>query len=143
MEKFKKNLLAKMFIASMAVVLLNAVYWGLSANSGYESEFTKGFGGGLCFAMIFYAAFSAFRLYMVCIDEKKLEQLYIRSTDERYALIREKTASGSFVASAYIVCFGTVVSSFFSKEITIALACVVAVMTVCKLCFKFYYDRKY
>ncbi len=110
---------------------------------GTANDYTRGFGSGLCAILIVYAVVMSFRLYMLTIDEKKLDELYRKSTDERYALIREKTASGSFTVSSFIICLGAIVTSFFSKEITIVLTAVIGVMTVCKLCFKFYYERKY
>lgn len=77
------------------------------------------------------------------LTKKKLEELYRKSTDERQLLICEKTASGSFTAAAYIICLGAIISSFFSQAATIILAGVLAVMQICRLCFKFYYERKY
>ncbi|MDE7302694.1 MAG: hypothetical protein K2N60_05170 [Oscillospiraceae bacterium] len=143
MEKFKKDLAAKTFLTFAAVIFLDAVYWIFSAFKESASGFTRGFGGGLSLALLGYGVFQAFRLYMLKIDEKKLEELYRKSKDERYALIREKTASGSFAATTYIVCLGAIISSFFSQEITIVLAGVITVMAICTLCFKFYYERKY
>ena len=143
MEKFKKDLAAKTFLTFMAVIFLNVVYWLVSAFNESASSFTRGFGGGMSLALLGYGAFQAFRLYMLRIDEKKLEELYRKSTDERYALIREKTAGAALQATAYIVCLGAIISSFFSQEITMVLAGVITVMAVCTLCFKFYYERKY
>lgn len=143
MEKFKKDLAAKMILIWLAVLAANTVYWVFSAVKGNTSDYTRGFGSGLCAVLIVYAIVMSFRLYMLKSDEKKLEELYRKSTDERYALIREKTASGSFTVSSFIICLGAIVTSFFSEEITAVLAIVVGVMTVCKLCFNFYYERKY
>lgn len=143
MDKFKKDLAAKTFLTFAAVVFLDAVYWIFSAFKESASDFTRGFGGGLSLALLGYGAFQAFRLYMLKLDEKKLEELYRKSKDERYALIREKTASGSFAATTYIVCLGAIISSFFSQEITMVLAGVILVMAICTLCFKIYYGNKY
>lgn len=143
MEKFKKDLAVKTFLTFTAVIFLDSVYWIFSAFKESASGFTRGFGIGLSLALLGYGAFQAFRLYMLKLDEKKLEELYRKSTDERYALIREKTASGSFAATTYIVCLGAIISSFFSQEITMILAGVITVMAICTLCFKLYYERKY
>lgn len=143
MEKFKKDLVAKMFLTISAVALLNAVYWTFSAFSENESDFTRGFGIGMCLFLLGYTFFQAFRLYMLKLDEKKLEELYRKSTNERQLLICKKTASGSFTAAAYIICLGAIISSFFSQAATIILAGGLAVMQICRLCFKFYYERKY
>lgn len=143
MEKFKKDLAAKMIMLWVAASFGNTVYWVFSAVKKDADEYTKGFGFGLCAVLFIYAAITSFRLYIIKIDEKKLEELYRKSTDERYALIREKTASGSFTVSTIVICLGAIVSSFFSKEITMVLACVIAVMAICKCCFKFYYERRY
>ncbi len=143
MEKFKKDLAAKMFMLWIAASFGNTVYWVFSAVKKDADEYTKGFGFGLCAVLFIYAAVMSFRLYIIKIDEKKLEELYRKSTDERYVLIREKTASGSFTVSTIIICLGAIISSFFSQEVTAVLAGVIAVMAVCRLCFKFYYDRKY
>lgn len=143
MEKFKKDLAIKTFLTFAAVIFLDAVYWIFSAFKESASGFTRGFGGGMSLVLLGYGAFQAFRLYMLRIDEKKLEELYRKSTDERYALIGEKTARAALLATTYIVCLGAVISSFFSQEITMILAGVIMVMAICTLCFKFYYERKY
>jgi len=143
MEKFKKDLAAKMFILWGAALFGNAVYWVFSAIKENAGDYTRGFGFGLCAVLIAYAAVTSFRLYIIQTDEKKLKELYRKSTDERYVLIREKTASGSFTVSTLIISLSAIFFSFISEEITMVLACVIAVMAVCKLCFKFYYDRKY
>ena len=143
MEKFKKDLAVKAFLTFMAVIFLNVVYWLFSAFNESASGFTRGFGGGMSLALLGYGAFQAARLYMLKIDGKKLEELYRKSTDERYALIREKTAGTALMATTYIVCLGAIISSFFSQEITMVLAGVILVMAVCTLCFKLYYEHKY
>lgn len=143
MEKFKKDLAAKMIMLWVAASFGNTVYWVFSAVKKDADEYTKGFGFGLCAVLIVYAAAASFRLYIIKNDEKKLEELYRKSADERYALIREKTASGSFTVSTIVICLGAIISSFFSREITAVLTGVIAVMAICKCCFKFYYDRKY
>ena len=80
--------------------------------------------------------YQSFHMYILHIDGKKLEEAYIGSKDERNIRINEKTADA-------LPIFGTVISSFFSREICLAMICVIAVMAVCRLCFKFYYDRRY
>lgn len=142
MEKFKKQLRLKIILHLAAAVGLLAVYGTVFLISG-SNAFRNGFGAGLCTSISAGVIVYAVRYAIALSDEKQLEKMYITATDERYLLIREKTASGSFVATIYIICIGAIISSFFSQEITMILAGVIAVMTVCKLCFKFYYERKY
>lgn len=143
MEKFKKDLVAKMILLWLAVLAANTVYWVFSAVKGTANDYTRGFGSGLCAVLIIYAVVTSFRLYMLTIDEKKLDELYRKSTDERYALIREKTASGSFTVSSFIICLGAIVTSFFSKEITIVLTGILLAMLIVWVLLKIYYERKY
>ncbi len=143
MDEFKKNRIAKFMLTNAAGIWIIAAYKFMDRKIGGLDSFAEAVCIVICFIWAGYMIYQSFHMYILHIDGKKLEEAYIRSKDERNIRISEKTAVASFTVSLYAVCFGTVISSFFSREICLAMICVIAVMAVCRLCFKFYYDRRY
>ena len=143
MEKFKKQIIAKMVICIAFAVLTAAVYAGMYAFLAKEDSFAAGYRMGFFAGMIAVVLVYAVRYGAVLKDPEKLKKLYILETDERSRLIREKTASGSFTVTALILGFAAGIATFFSDTVACVLAAVIAVMAVIKMSFKFYYDRKY
>lgn len=143
MEKFKKQIAAKIVICIVFAVLTAAVYAGMYAFFANEDSFSAGFSSGACAAFITILLVYAARYGSALKDPEKLKKLYIAENDERSRLIREKTASGSFTATVLILGLATAVATFFSATVSCVLAGVIGVIAVIKMSFKFYYDRKY
>lgn len=143
MEKFKKQIIAKMVFCIVFAVLIAAAYAGMYAFFANEDSFSEGYSMGFFAGLIVVVLAYAVRYGSVLRDPEKLKKLYIAETDERSRLIREKTASGSFTASVLILALATGVAAFFSVTVSCILAGVIAVLAVIKMSFKFYYDRKY
>ena len=143
MEKFKKQIIAKIVICIVLAVLTAAVYISVYIFLDEKTTFSAGFSSGLCASLITIILICTARYGSALKDPEKLKKLYIAETDERIKLIREKTASGSFTVSVFILGLSALVSSFFSETVTYVLAGVIGVLAVIKMSFKFYYDRKY
>ena len=143
MEKFRKQIITKIIVCIVFAVLTATVYAGMYAHFINEDSFSAGYGMGFFSGLIALVFVYAVRYGSALKNPEKLKKLYIAETDERSRLIREKTASGSFTASVLILGLATVISTFFSETVTCVLAAVIGVIAVIKLCFKFYYDRKY
>lgn len=143
MEKFRKQIIAKIIICIVFAVLTAAVYAGMYVFFAKEDSFSAGYGMGFFAGLIVVVLAYAARYGSVLKDPEKLKKLYILENDERSRLIREKTASGSFTASVLILGLATAVATFFSATVSCVLAGVIGVIAVIKMSFKFYYDRKY
>ena len=143
MENFKKQIFKKLVVCIIFAVLTATVYIAVYVLFSEKTMFSAGFSTGLFAAWITIIIANAVRYCSTLKDPEKLKKLYIAETDERTRLIHEKTASGSFTASVFILGLTTLIASFFSETITYVLAGVIGVMAIVKVSFKFYYDRKY
>lgn len=59
---------------------------------------------GICIILAGIMIYQSFHMYMLHINEKKLEAAYIKSKDERNIMIREKTSGASYIISIYMLC---------------------------------------
>ncbi|MCH5350185.1 MAG: hypothetical protein J1E40_12730 [Oscillospiraceae bacterium] len=143
MEKFKKQIRAKMIFYIGFAVLMGVTYTVIYFILDDKLTFAAGYSFGFCFGVIAAAVVLAIRCGLAFKDPERLKKLYIAETDERNRLIREKTTSGSFTLSALIFGFAASVAAFFSETVTSVLAAVILVMAAVKMSLKFYYDRKY
>ena len=143
MEKFKKQIIVKIVICVVFVVLTAAVYAGMYTLFANEDSFSAGYGMGFFAGLVVVVLAYAVRYGSILKDPEKLKKLYILENDERYRLIREKTASGSFTATVLILGLATAVATFFSTTVSCVLAGVIGVIAVIKMSFRFYYSRKY
>lgn len=143
MEKFKKQIRAKMIFYSGFAVLMAATYTVIYFILDDKDAFAAWYSFGFCSGVIAAGVVLAIRYGLIFKDPERLKKLYIAETDERNRLIREKTTSGSFTVSALIFGFAASITSFFSETVTSVLAAVIFVMVIVKMSFKFYYDRKY
>lgn len=143
MEKFRKQIKTKLVLHIVFAVMMAAVYIGIYNIYDEKDTFSAGYSAGFCSTIIVSMLVIAFRYFMVLRDPEKLKKLYVAETDERLRLIREKTASGSFVVTILILGFATIIATFFSDTVVCVLAAVIGVMAVVKISFKIYYGRKY
>ena len=143
MEKFRKQIKIKLVMYIVFAVLMTAVYIAVSFIYPDSDTFSAGYGSGFCSGFTLVSVVFAVRYAIVLKDSEKLKKLYVLETDVRLRIIREKTASGSFVITVFILGFATVIATFFSDTVVCVLAAVIGVMAAVKLSLKFYYDRKY
>lgn len=143
MEKFRKQIKIKLVMYIAFAVLMTAVYVAVRFIYPDSDTFSAGYGYGFCSGFTLVSVVFAVKYAVVLKDAEKLKKLFVLETDERSLLIREKTASGSFVITVFILGFATVIATFFSDTVVCVLAAVIGVMAVVKMSLKFYYDRKY
>ena len=143
MEKFRKQIKIKLFMYIVFAVLMPAAYIAVSFIYPDNDTFSAGYSAGFCSGFTLVSLVFAVKYAVVLRDPEKLKKLYVLETDERSRLIREKTASGSFVITVFILGFATVIATFFSDTVVCVLAAVIGVMAAVKMSLKFYYDRKY
>ena len=143
MEKFRKHIKIKLVLYIVLAVFMTAVYAAVSFIHPDSDTFSAGYSSGFCSGFVLVAAVFAVRYAIMLRDPEKLRKLYVLETDERSRLIREKTASGSFVITVFILGSATIIATFFSDVVVCVLAAVIGVMAAVKMSLKFYYDRKY
>ncbi|MCM1024658.1 MAG: hypothetical protein NC395_11465 [Prevotella sp.] len=99
----------------------------------------------ICLAVVLmtYAIVNLVQYILLTKNPEKLEELYRQHTDERNTMIREKTAGGSFTATAFIICAAILVSSYISVITTLFLTGILLAMLIIRLLLKIYYERKY
>lgn len=130
-------------LTNSAGILIISSYKFMDVKIGGLDSFTEAVCIAICIILVGIMIYQSFHMYMLNIDEKKLEAAYIKSKDERNIMIREKTSGASYTISIYMLCAGVIVSSFFSQGICIAFACVIIAMLLVNACCKLYYERKY
>lgn len=143
MEKFRKHIKIKLVLYIVLAVFMTAVYTAVSFIHPDSDTFSAGYSSGFCSGFVLVAVVFAVRYAIMLRDPEKLKKLYVLETDERSRLIREKTASGSFVITVFILGSATIIATFFSDVVVCVLAAVIGVMAAVKMSLKFYYDRKY
>lgn len=143
MEKFKKDLVAKLMLTNTAGILILSSYKFADAKIGGLSGFTEAICFAVCVIWTVVMICQSFHMYMLHIDEKKLEAAYIKSKDERNIMIREKTSGGSFTATVFIICIMIMVFAYISVMVTLVLAGLLAAMFLVRLILKLYYEKKY
>lgn len=159
MEKFKKQLKAKM-IGYIITAALSAILYGVFAfldmtnalgtvlpssvsGAAETSDFTSGFRTGFCSGIIGFAVIKAIFCAAALKNEQKLKAMYIRETDERTALILQKTASSSFCVTIMALAVASVAASFFSMTVLYTLIAIIFFIVFVRMIFQFYYTRKY
>ena len=75
-------------------------------------------------------------------DEKKLKDMYIKSTDERNLAISKETMRTASVISLMALAIAVIVSGFFSVTVSLTLFAVLMTDTFITCAVKLYYNRK-
>ncbi|MGN0675532.1 MAG: hypothetical protein ACI4KG_07255 [Oscillospiraceae bacterium] len=159
MEKFRKQIKTRMIGYIITAILLAILYivlvfidktnaWGtvlLASISGTaeEGDFTSGFRTGFCSSIVGFAVVKAIFCAAALKNEKKLKAMYIKETDERTAMILQKTASSSFCVTIMALAVASVVASFFSMTVLYTLIAIIFFIVFVRTAFQFYYTRKY
>ena len=159
MEKFRKQIKTRMIGYIVTAVLLAILYivlvfidktnaWGTVlpasiSGAAEEGDFTSGFRTGFCSAIVGFAAVKAVLCAAALKNEKKLKAMYIKETDERTAMILQKTASSSFGVTIMALAVASVVASFFSMTVLYTLIAIIFFIVFVRTAFQFYYTRKY
>ncbi len=142
-EQFRFNYNSKYGICLLFVSVISLVHI-------FFSEELKGlngagiwFSGGAGIIMMIYGAYNMIKFFSLKNDAEKLEELYKQYSDERNALIREKTASDSFTVTMYIICAAMVVFAYINTLTAFVLAGLLLAMLLVRVLLKIYYEKKY
>lgn len=159
MEKFRKQLKTRM-TGYIITAVLSAILYGVFAfldmtnalgtvlpssisGAAEEGDFTSGFRTGFCSAIVGFAVIKAIFCAAALKNEQKLKAMYIKETDERTAMIIQKTASSSFSVTIMALAVASVAASFFSMTVLYTLIAIIFFIVFVRTAFQFYYTRKY
>ncbi|MDH6604050.1 hypothetical protein OKW23_001207 [Bacilli bacterium PM5-9] len=145
MNKFKKGLKKRIillsilgiFLISLAVItLLNKDNLNLEGNNLSRNI-------GCLYGLVLGTGFKLLSTFSSLRNEDKLNELYIKSNDERTALVVKSTSTMSYLILLYTMVCGMVATTFFSSVISNVFFYGVCYTLVVYCITYFYYNRKF
>lgn len=146
MRKKVKRRLAINWATFAAAAALMTLLLCLSVMPGIGEEkyryFISGFQVGITLAIILVAVKTIIKDSLILRSDEKLEEEYIKETDERTILIMMKSGTSAYKASLLIMLFGAVVAAYFSNDAFFALLAASLVLSLLRYITCAYYSRK-
>ena len=142
MEEYRKKLVFRQRLAISMCLCAPAATLAIRGLAGEVTEFARGMLVGVLVAGMIITAFFAGRATMLLKNEKKLEEAYIKATDERNQAIGRETCRTACLAFEVILYLGIIVSAFFSMTVCLTLFGVLQVFALTIFASYFYYNRK-
>ncbi|MEA1883192.1 MAG: hypothetical protein U9N62_01555 [Thermotogota bacterium] len=150
MENYKKTLIKRIFMMTMAIiaaVIILVFSSVILTNEGEGETFSEGmmagFRNGLLVAMIFGFTVYIIKYRKVMNDDKQLRLAYNRENDERRQQIKLKAGGNLVIINAVILLFAGIVGGYFNVVIFYSvIGCVVFQLLVSAV-IKLYLLKKY
>ena len=145
MSKFKQTVrfrvIRSIFSAVVAIAVFFIIYF-ITGGMGRVDDFVQGFDLGIFSAVVGVSIFYAVSNILALRSEEKLKKLYIRETDERKTLIKQKSGSTAIYIIIYSLILATIASGFLNKTVFFTLLAAVAFSEITLLSTIFYYKHK-
>jgi len=149
MEKYKRKVKRRFWICiSLAVVLIIiAAVWAVAEIGQSEwaaalPAFGVSYFAGICGGGIGTMAYMAQRQYHVLRSPAALKKAYIEETDERLALVRQKSGEAAFLLQVGGLSAAAFVCMFINTAVFTTLIVAVIFIALVRLATKIYYFRK-
>ncbi|MDF2573055.1 MAG: hypothetical protein K0R55_4659 [Sporomusa sp.] len=146
MEKFKQKVQQRTAIMGLVMVVMAVVFTYLS---GFEGDlpsipdFIKGFHSGIFTGLELILVFFTAKNLTSMKNETVLKKLYIEETDERTAMIMQKTGAMGMTICMIGLAAATVVSGFYNEVVFFSLLGATIFTALIKGFFKLYYHYKF
>lgn len=152
MYKFKQTVHFRVIRSILAAVGAVAVFFiiyfitggmaSAAGGSGPVDDFVQGFDLGIFSAVVVVSIFVGVHNALALRSEEKLKKLYIKETDERQTLIKQKSGSTAFYIIMYSLILATIASGFLNKTVFFTLLAAVVFSEITLLSTIFYYKHQ-
>lgn len=152
MNNFKQTVHFRVIRSILAAVGAVAVFFiiyfitggmaSVAGGSGPVDDFVQGFDLGIFSAVVVVSIFGAVSNALTLRSEEKMKKLYIKETDERQALIKQKSGSTAFYIILYSLILATIASGFLNTTVFFTLLAAVIFSEITLLSTIFYYKHK-
>ncbi|MDF9866464.1 putative membrane protein [Bacilli bacterium PM5-3] len=145
MNKFKKGLKKRIILLSILGIFLIslAVITLLNKDSLNLEEHNLWRNIGCSFGLVLGIGINILSILPSLKNDDKLNEMYIKSSDERTALIVKSTSTMSYIILLYTMVCGMIVSTFFSNVVSNVFFYGVCYTLVVYCITYFYYNRKF
>ena len=149
MDNFKKQITVRLnlLILGLGVTSLSLILSSRYNKPASESElmqsFISGFQVGIAAALLLVMFYFVIRFARAITNSERLRQLYITETDERNALIRQKTGSIGMNVTNFGLILGTVVAGNINDTAFLTMLAASLFVGLVHAFLKIYYRRKY
>jgi len=149
MDNFKKQITVRLnlLILGLGVTSLSLILSSRYNKPASESElmqsFISGFQVGIAAALLLVMFYFVIRFARAITNSERLRQLYIAETDERNALIRQKTGSIGMNVTNFGLILGTVVAGNINDTAFLTMLAASLFVGLVHAFLKIYYRRKY
>jgi len=149
MDAYKKQVTVRLnlLILGLGVTSLSLILSSRYHKPASESElmqgFISGFQAGIAVALLLVMLLFVIRFARAITNSERLRQLYITETDERNALIRQKTGSIGMNVTNFGLILGTVVAGNINDTAFITMLAASLFVGLVHAFLKIYYRRKY
>lgn len=133
------SLLVVFCVTALIAIILGAVFLkDISPSSADTTDYVLGFFAGIELVCIFYMG-CLIRAYR---DEKYLNEMYTKETDEREILIRMKSGTNIVPILSFVIAVIACVMSYVNYEVFIALTAVAIAQIIITVILKIYWSKK-
>lgn len=147
MEKYKQKVRTKRSICIgllLLVVLCIPLLIGLnSVTVEHISSFTQGVQLGVFLGLSLGLVTIIYNYSKALKNIYYLEKAYIKETDERSQVIKEKTYTSTLVLFIYCLCLALIISGFYNFIIFVTILVVIIFLIIIIVLNYFYYNSHY
>lgn len=142
MEEFKKKIKDRIKLCTVYCSSAGLLSFLLNFLTNGTNDFSRGIVMGVFCSTELVSIVMIVYLSLALKDEKKLKDMYIKSTDERNLAISKETMRTASVISLMTLAIAVIVSGFFSVTVSLTLFAVLLTDTFITCAVKLYYNRK-
>lgn len=142
MEEFRKKLQRKALISTVICSLAPVIFIVLQIVTKRAVDYASGVMYGFFTSIIAGTIINITRIYSVLRNEEELKKMYIKETDERNIMLNKETSNTSLWIITMGISFAVLITSFFSKEISMTLAVALCFMVIVTFITRAYYNKK-
>lgn len=133
------SLLVVFCVTALLAIVLGAVFLkDISPSKADTTDYVLGFFTGIELVCLFYMG-CLIRAYR---DEKYLNEMYTKETDEREILIRMKSGKDIVPILSFVIAVIACVMSYVNYEVFIALTAVAIAQIIITVILKIYWSKK-
>ncbi|MDU7385391.1 MAG: hypothetical protein E7L13_06075 [Finegoldia magna] len=133
------SLLVVFCVTALLAIVLGAVFLkDISPSKADTTDYVLGFFTGIELVCLFYMG-CLIRAYR---DEKYLNEMYTKETDEREILIRMKSGTNIVPILSFVIAVIACVMSYVNYEVFIALTAVAIAQIIITVILKIYWSKK-
>lgn len=133
------SLLVVFCVTALLAIVLGAVFLkDISPSKADTTDYVLGFFTGIELVCLFYMG-CLIRAYR---DEKYLNEMYTKETDEREILIRMKSGKNIVPILSFVIAVIACVMSYVNYEVFIALTAVAIAQIIITVILKIYWSKK-